>query len=166
MLESSSHGEAGLAVLFSYLPRGGSCWSLGLHFWVDSSTGEVSKILPLSYFTQPHGMCGSQLFPPTDVCSSPETNGISNKKCSPTLAAKVGSEILCLDGLKPSFVLFVGLQASLSLFVGSREDSGHRRGVLSQQRFPAPVFCVGHEGRITPSPSACLLSPAAELHTL
>lgn len=126
----------------------------------------MSKILPLSYFVQPHGVCGSQLFPPTDVCSSPETNGISNKKCSPTLAAKVGSEILCLDGFKPSFVLFVGLQASLSLFMGSREDSGHRRGVLSQQRFPAPVFCVGHEGRITPSPSACLLSPAAELHTL
>lgn len=59
-------------------------------------------------YTAPWGVWQSWLFPPTDVCS-PETNSISNKMSSSTLAAKVGSKILCLDGFKHSFVLLVGL---------------------------------------------------------
>lgn len=67
-------------------------------------------------YTAPWGVWQSQLFPPTDACS-PQTNGIGNKTSSPTLAAKVGSKILCLGGFKLYFVLLVGLQASLSLFM-------------------------------------------------
>lgn len=56
VLSCSFYGEAGLAVLFPCLPRGGSCqcWLtlLGL-----LQHREVSKISPLSYFTQPHGVC-------------------------------------------------------------------------------------------------------------
>lgn len=85
-------------------------------------------------YTAPWGAWQSQFFPPTDV-RSPETNGIGNKTSSPTLAAEVGRKILCLDGFKLSFVLLAGLQASSSLFMGSRQDSGHRRGFWASRGF-------------------------------
>lgn len=43
VLERISAGVLGLALPFLCLPMGGSCWSLGLHFWVYSSTGKCKK---------------------------------------------------------------------------------------------------------------------------
>ena len=175
MLESSSRGEAGLAVLLPCLPRGGSCRSLGLHFWVYSSTGRCQKFSHSATLHSPMA-CVTKSTLPSHGCvflSFPETDVISNKKSSPTLGAKVGNKILYSAQFKLSFPLLVGLRASC-LFMGPRQDSGHRKGGSDPavpcrpvQVSPSPcVLCKGHEGRITPSPPACLLSPAAELHTL
>lgn len=148
VLERSSRGEAGLAVLFPCLPRGGSCWSLGPHFWVYSSTGRCQKF-PHSATLHSPMVCVTKSTLPSHGCvflSFPETNVISNKKCSPTLGPKVGNKILYSAEFKLSFPLLAGLWA-LSLFMGPRRDLGHRKGPVSQQSLagqcsyhPAPAF--------------------------
>lgn len=146
MLKSSSCGEAGLAVLFPCLPRGGFCWSLGLHFWVYSSTGRCQKFSRSATLHSPMG-CVTKSTLPSHGCvflSFPETNVISNKKSFPTLGAKVGNKILYSLSLSFFFPLLVGLRAS-SLFMGPRQDSGHRKGGSEPAEPCGPV-------QVSPSP--------------
>lgn len=109
---------------------------------------EVSKILPLSYFTQPHGVRDK-------IDSSLPQMHFSLQKQTSSAGAKVGNKILYSAEFKRSFPLLVSLQAP-SLFMGPRQDLGHRKEGSEPAELCRPLW-------VPPSPVFSAKGTKAEL---
>lgn len=162
-------------MLFLCLPRGGSCRSLGPHFWVYSSTGRCQKFSHSATLHSPMGCVTKSTLPSHRYVflSYPETNVIGNKKSSPTLGAEVGNNICTRLSLSFVFIHVWVFKHYPSSWGPEDRTQATERWALSQQSLagqcryhPAPVFSAKGKKAELPRallPAFCYLQQSCRL---